>query len=276
MPKLILSRKGFDSSAGGGPSPILGQHPLSLPIPQAGTQVPYETLQGPEGNSYAAWMQKLGITIPETAHHDPDLVRHSRARKPGWKAGFGQTGAALRHLQNEGVGEGDLFLFFGWFRQAEQDQAGKWQFQRKAPDLHVLFGYLEVGRIIDLNQEVPPSWAQDHPHWVRRDQFGPKGNALFIGAEQSSIWPGKAGAGEFSPHPAHTLTDISGPKIRRSLWRLPSVFFDNGQCQLSYHRHKTGLPMADGFQLDIARRGQEFVCDRSPEHEAWVQQLEPR
>ena len=35
MKRLILSRKGFDSSAGGGPSPILNDGRIfSLPIPQ--------------------------------------------------------------------------------------------------------------------------------------------------------------------------------------------------------------------------------------------------
>ena len=32
--KIILSRKGFDSSSGGGPSPIVDGRCLSLPIPE--------------------------------------------------------------------------------------------------------------------------------------------------------------------------------------------------------------------------------------------------
>jgi hypothetical protein len=31
--KLILSRKGFDSAAGGVPSPLIDGRPVSLPIP---------------------------------------------------------------------------------------------------------------------------------------------------------------------------------------------------------------------------------------------------
>ncbi len=35
--KLILSRKGFDSAAGGCPSPIIDGRPLSMPIPASGS-----------------------------------------------------------------------------------------------------------------------------------------------------------------------------------------------------------------------------------------------
>jgi len=37
---------------------------------------------------------------------------------PGWRACFGQTDAAQTHLEGCGVGRGDLFLFFGWFRES--------------------------------------------------------------------------------------------------------------------------------------------------------------
>ena len=35
---------------------------------------------------------------------------------------FGQAGNAQRELDNLGVGAGDLFLFFGWFRDFTQSE----------------------------------------------------------------------------------------------------------------------------------------------------------
>lgn len=45
------------------------------------------------------------------------------------------------YLENQGVTVGDLFLFFGWFRQAEIVNE-RYRFVRKAPDLHVIYGWL--------------------------------------------------------------------------------------------------------------------------------------
>ena len=40
--KLVFSRKGFDSSAGGFPSPIINGKPISLPIPHSNSKVSYQ------------------------------------------------------------------------------------------------------------------------------------------------------------------------------------------------------------------------------------------
>lgn len=53
-------------------------------------------------------------------------------------------GSAQSHLANEGVGVGDVFLFFGWFREVEQQQ-GRWRYARRALNIHSLFGWLQVG-----------------------------------------------------------------------------------------------------------------------------------
>ena len=50
-------------------------------------------------------------------HLDPDLQEQARPRGPGWLPLFGQVDSAQSHLENCGVGIGDLFLFFGWFRR---------------------------------------------------------------------------------------------------------------------------------------------------------------
>lgn len=275
MAKIILSRKGFDSSAGGYPSPILGHSLLSLPIPQPLTSVSYRQLLTNQGNSVLEIMAELGIRQPETCHLDPDLVYGSLTNRPvDWQPAFGQTGAALSHLQGEGVGEGDLFLFFGWFKQAETYQ-GKWRFVPHAPDLHVIYGYLEVGKVIDISKDPLPNWANQHVHVACRSQFTRGGNVLFVAKEQSTWLPDNKGAGIFSIHPHLILTDPQRNPIRRTHWRLPSCFFAADKaCRLSYHRHKYGVNSDnDSYQMKAASRGQEFVSDLTPEVAQWVQEL---
>ena len=169
--KLVLSRKGFDSAAGGIASPILPDgRMISLPIPGGNDNFTFADLNVPE-ISASALLSDLSSerhAITDAVHLDPDLDRSIQSRLPGWRPALGQTGAAQTHLNGQGVGPGDVFLFFGWFRRVELHQS-MWRYLPRAPDLHVMFGWLEVGNVITLHQnrnaalaEFP--WIADHPH----------------------------------------------------------------------------------------------------------------
>jgi len=134
--KVILSRKGFDSSSGGHPSLILSDGQLiSFPIPEEGregTGVPYSRLSLEHGPSIIELAQSLDINTVKTksgslewagieAHLDPDLNQWVPYAHPAeWRPLFGQSGQAQSHLANCNVEEGDLFLFFGRFRWTGQ------------------------------------------------------------------------------------------------------------------------------------------------------------
>jgi hypothetical protein len=148
--RVILSRKGFDSASGGMPSPILpGGTLLSLPIPQdrPGSGTSYTSIRDVTGSSLAGIMNQLQIPVPaDGAHLDPDLVRAAVPRDRGWRPLIGQDSQAERHLENQHVGPGDVFLFFGLFRQTVPWD-GQLRWAPGAPMLHVLFGYLEIGEV---------------------------------------------------------------------------------------------------------------------------------
>ena len=123
--KIILSRKGFDSKNGGVPSPILEDGTLiSLPIPN-NDDLTYDQISAGDYNLGKLVNDLTNGKIKETAqaHLDPDLNIVSRNREAGWRPLFGQAKAALTHLAR--VGKGDLFLFFGWFREAKRNKTGK-------------------------------------------------------------------------------------------------------------------------------------------------------
>lgn len=77
-------------------------------------------------------------------HLDPDLNREALPRQQGWLPCFGQVGSAQSHLKNQKVREGDLFLFFGWFRKVIQVD-GRYCYDPAADDIQALFGWLWGG-----------------------------------------------------------------------------------------------------------------------------------
>jgi hypothetical protein len=265
--KLILSRKGFDASAGGGPSPILPDGRLApLPSPDRRSRVRYADARvagEPLGGLVAALAR--GRVSPEAgAHLDPDLDRGAFPRPRGWRPVFGQEGAAQAHLAARGVGPGDVFLFFGWFRKTERTAAGL-RFCRGTADLHVIFGWLRVAQVIPLGKRGAgaPAFARQHPHLCGKR--GP-GNTLYVG---------RPGEGGLFPrfHPRLRLT-APGVLRRRSLWRLPAWAHPAGRrSALSHHDDPARWQRTwDGVRLASAPRGQEFVLDLDdyPEAQAWL------
>ena len=135
--KIVLSRKGFDSSAGGVPSPLIAGGPVSLPIP---TRMPTPTRFLDLSDGIAQLVSDLtrGRIAPDRpCHLDPDLNPVSLTRRSGWRGALGQVSAAQSHLANHCVGPGDIFLFWGLFRAASRTD-GPWQFTGE-PE-HRIFG----------------------------------------------------------------------------------------------------------------------------------------
>ncbi|MBK8986248.1 MAG: hypothetical protein IPM39_09230 [Chloroflexi bacterium] len=281
--KLILSRKGFDAATGKVPSPILPSGQLcSLPIPdgrperQQECRFYHQVQAGDVSLGQLVTDLTNGRITPTTPLHlDPDLDAASAPRQSGWRAVFGQSGAAESHLQRLGVGPGDIFLFFGWFRQVAVVD-GRFRYIPNASDWHVLFGWLQVERRIPLTAaaDIPP-WAADHPHCQRRQPLNP--DALYIARETLDL-PGVnlPGGGLFPRfHEGLRLTDPASE--HRSRWRLPAWFHPaNRPSALSYHGRSDRWQLLDGaVQLDTVGRGQEFVLDADhyPEALVWLHTL---
>lgn len=279
--KLILSRKGFDSQSGGIASPILDGRLVSLPIPDKNDQgtmadIPHLGDQGPTILEHLG-----GFHADQKFHIDPDLERSPERRIPGWRASLGQTHASQGHLRAQGVGVGDVFLFFGWFRRIEL-HLGKWRYVPGAPDLHVLFGWLEVGMVLTLGEtrqtclEREP-WIADHPHVAGKHYDNDASNTLYVAAARSRwLDEGSAqGGGRFPCY--HDDLRLTVPGSNRSRWSLPHWFMaEANDPTLSYHTNaKRWARDGDRVQLQSVGRGQEFVMDLAqiPESEPWLSEL---
>jgi len=278
--KLILSRKGFDSAAGGVPSPIFPDGGiLSLPIPDPCSPITYGDISYPEGCLASLVFDLTGGRIPPHygAHLDPDLVADSLPRLPGWRGVFGQTGSAQGHLRNHKVGPGDLFLFFGLFHRVEKRQ-GSYRKVRDRRPYHLIWGWLQVAEVLYLGTVRPAGydWAAYHPHWHR----GPDpNNVLYIAQPHlnlDGLPGGLPGAGTFSHFsPDRQLTASHADRV--STWELPGWFYPGENRQpLTYHgdpgRWQPAEPLT---RLRSVTRGQEFVldCHQYPEAIPWAWHL---
>lgn len=281
--KIILSRKGFDSSSGGMPSPIFPDGKIvSLPIPATKSPTRFKSFKA-HNKRMAAIVSALSngrIMGDQAIHLDPDIDAKALYQRPeGWRGAFGQLGAAQKHLENASVGVGDLFLFFGWFKAIEKYQ-GKWRFKPQAPDLHIIYGWMQVDKTLSVTgneqqilQQYP--WLKKHPHLY---DMAKTNNHIYLATQQLSLFgPRQPGYGVFSNlEPQRILTDTQQKK--RSFWQLPIAFYPHpGKPPLSYHHDLSRWQIIDKQSLNLqsVARGQEFVldCDFYPEIQSWLKSL---
>ncbi len=236
--KIVFSRKGFDSAAGGAPSPIVDGRPTSLPIPARDrSKTTYGDLRL---GSLVEQMTRGRLTASSRCHCDP-MFENGRCA-------FGQTGIAQSHLSNNDVGGGDVFLFFGLFSDAQGGDRH-----------HRIFGFLEVEEILSLGRKPskacqPRGFTIRHPHTIGKWD---KNNTIYVGPGETAV----------SAFPSLRLTVPNG---RLSHWRIPSWLADSG---LTYHRdRKRWNP--DGT-LQAVSRGQEFIADISGNTDAakWLERV---
>lgn len=279
--KIIFSRKGFDSSSGKNPSPIFPDGRIvSFPIPDKQSSIRYGDIHWKEYNlgSLVSDLTNGRIPVSHFAHLDPDINHKSLSRHPDWRPIFGQTGAAQGHLRKNGVQAGDVFLFFGLFRNV-MNEAGRIVWDKSSPLRHIFWGWLQIDKVltIDSCSRSDYRWAEYHPHFHRSSD---KNNSLYIASRYLTL-PGlslskHAGAGVFQKYSerlALTAPDDATP----SQWELPQWFYPrNGNCPLTYHSNLTRWKRTKiGTRLNSVARGQEFILDTKdfPEAVKWLKQL---
>jgi len=259
MEKIILSRKGYDDQYGGKPSVILPDGTmLSFPIPVTGEEVGIETKNlSINGKSLQKIFEDLGhSTISQHHHVDPDIYHLSGNQPLG---AYGQAGAALGHLNNQGVGVGDTFLFFGTFCKTNLLD-NKLQYEMMHP-FHAIFGYLKVDRKVsmtEIDNETDLAWLKHHPHYINKE-IGDykKANTIYIGANY----------GYFKYNDRLLLTK---PGYKKSWWQLPSFF---SEVRLSYHENIVKRASQGFVEFQSVAKGQEFVMESNPELAKWLSDI---
>jgi hypothetical protein len=258
--RIIFSRKGFDSTAGGSPSPIFPDGTLfSIPIPSTKDDNYYSDLLFQyQGDSIQSILNDItGKRITQNhqqidcdfspkqqrCHHDPMLIpQHA-------KLVLGQAQKAENHLRKQSVCQGDIFLFYGWFRQVEKIN-GRWQYLQSSRDIQLIWSWMKIGETLDIGTPkqreqalVKYPYLHAHPHFA---YWREPPNQVYISDEMGLL-----------PYfISRCLTDCKDYK-GRSTWRLP-IFFNQPQA---FTYLKNFIP--DGVDVIINFRGygQEFVLD---------------
>jgi len=276
--KIILSRKGFDANHGGYPSPIINGTPLSLPIPDQQDKIRYTDLAF-DNKSYLQLINELGINNynrESTCHFDPDLVSNAlpnRILNPNWRGTLGQMMQAQKHLENQKVNIGDLFLFFGWFKETEYiGNQLIYKKNSKYPDgFHLIYGYLQIAGIIkttDKNSTTPLkkySWLKNHPHFSREEVRNIASNTIYIGAKKLTLSQNQAGFGLL---PFSEKLILTKAYHSRSRWDLEKLKKLKG-LNISYHNQNSWHN--DYFQS--ACIGQEFVIEECQQSAEWLTEI---
>ena len=272
MRKIILSRKGFDSGAGGYPSPILPDGTMiSFPIPEDNAGILYSALKYKD-LPYLELMKQLGIkkfNENSRVHLDPDINYSVMERKcDKWEAIFGQCDASASHLDNHKVKEGDIFIFFGWFRTTVKTSSGYKYDPKDKNGRHIIWGYMEIGQKIKITDKVYPEHYLMHPHFEDRNRGN---NTAYIATDKLSFNPSLAGAGVLKYDESLVLSDNSEKK---TIWKLPEFFHPDCNTVMTYHTDiKRWEKKGDCCLLRCVDRGQEFVIYEKPEIEQWAKDI---
>ena len=273
--KIILSRKGFDGSNGGMPSPILPDGTmLSMPIPDYSddNDLSFGNLVW-NGTKYSDILfslqgRKKTDFSSISCHLDPDIRSDVREKTIyDWKPAFGQMESAQGHLSNCCVNEGDLFLFFGWFQQTEYDSKGRLRYARSKTDfykdseLHAVYGYMQVGKIITEPEEIKQYYW--HPHALN-SKLRRTNNTLYIPTERLSFAPDLPGYGTLNYSKNKVLT-LEGKT--KATW----INYEFLQPDRIINENRKNSAKGDG--LYYAGIWQELVFNADDEMINWAKQL---
>ena len=257
MKRIILSRKGFDSKAGGTASPIFSNGKLfSIPIPQASpSPKKYKDLDF-DGISGTQLLKEVSAKVlPNDYCHNDPLLNESIGI-------FGQASSSQTELKNRGVGPGDLFLFFGWFKN----------FSNNGNDVHHLFGWLQIEKIIEGTSEIMKYLKEkniEHPHGYG-DTSRFTNNTLYVAKNNLEVLGKKfkaKGHGLFKQ--THQKLVLTEKNRSRSRWKLPSKYFKKTDSlflnRMKWQNKNACTIFYKGF-------GQEFILDveTNPSVKKWA------
>ncbi len=268
MTNIIISRKGFDSGAGGCASPILpdGRTAVPLPIPDdTSSKWDYDGLiEQTTGLSYRQLIKELRPRCAKDlkqCHLDPDINPNLHP-EDGWVPIFGQDGGAEGILEKYGVEVGDIFLYFGWYKgTVEHDGSIRYANKKDGldfyhcSDIHMLFGHLKVKEVVRDPDEMRERFSW-HPHAERHKKF--RNNTMYVGDRGSS-----------GVLPFDEKRVLTRKGCTRSKWDADMLGWMRGDMD-----RMSMQPVFSGETVHFRGRWQELVIqDASDECLDWVEEM---
>lgn len=293
--KVVLSKKGVDSSNCSNPvKAVLGEELLFIPIPSLKEKVSYQDIKyskdktmldkAKENIKNCKFLMNVPIDCLDNelkvgCHLDPQLKNYYDNDK--FLASFGQVEKAQKYLENNKIGVGDLFLFYGWFYDEETHK-----------DKHIIWGYMQVGDVLTFNEDgtvnssnLKPGkklkrkevekvypFLKNQPHWKNTENYPfERNNTIYIAKEyfndeESNI----KGYGVFKYNEKLALTDSNAD--RKSDWCVEALA--NAKIMKSSGKENDCYSFDNDGRISIAKGyGQEFVLKESDEVSSWAENL---
>ncbi len=295
--KVILSRKGFDSKAGGDYSPFdpKTRQYIVLPIPVGAKEksiinpLKYEniilranSLPDHSESNLRELMDKLGIKpkikneLSYDAHFDPWLGSCPwLAEESNHHIGaFGQVGAAQSHLVNQKVGKDSIFLFFSRFKplvnQKWEDEYFGISYEHAKEGLYFIYGWLRVEELVAAYEDNLN--LKGHPHFTEKYFEEKHRNTIYV-SHKCGYFP------KLSNELLLTANDAQQTKQSvkwiSSRWSLKSCFYKN----LTHTNDKQWTPVDDITKTCMVAPqgpGQEYVFRKDGNQQAaedWANDL---
>ncbi len=235
--RVILSKKGLDSSYGGYPIDLEKMLKLTnnkmiyIPMPMV-ENVDNKGKKYSEINTEFGNFDKLYKSIvrndkdyklkykaekldADTAfcHPDPYILELYKNNSADLSS-FGAGKTAASHLTSQGVGKGDLFLFYS-------------SYLYKNKIIHAIWGYLEVGEVIrfdSINKEEKLKKLGEQPHKSVMGNNECK-DIIYVAKEGNlSLNPKFPSSGLFTFSEKLILTNLTQTGYTaRTLWRIPQL-----------------------------------------------------
>ena len=124
---------------------------LSLPIPDKASHIHYDAIL-PHG-PLVPELTDDAVKLHYGAHLDPDLVAESYSRMGGWRPIFGQADNEQRGPNAKASVRRPILVL--WLVPPGR-AAGRYCFVRGAPDLHVVWGWLQIGSTLKIGMQPIP------------------------------------------------------------------------------------------------------------------------
>ncbi len=198
--------------------------------------------------------KKVKLDENTHCHLDPQLLNYFNENN--FIGSLGQVMQAESHLENQSVGVGDLFLFYGWYKIDNKDK-------------QVLFGYLQIGEIIKtygLTDEERKTYENKYPclkyqpHWNTELYKNDKSNTIYL-ARETLKDTNLSGYGTFKYSPELVLTKDN--QDLKTLWQIPSL----AGCMPSWNN---GRKFDSNGEIRVSDLGQEFVIEECKQAENWA------
>lgn len=190
------------------------------------------------------------------------------------KVYLGNVAAPNHIFLTHNVEKGDLFLFFGWFKEVRKIN-NKFIYM-KGTDKQIIWGYLQISEIQSIYGDTEyEDWKLVHPHYYDRNRTR---NTAYIASDKLSFNNSLPGFGTLKYNKSLALTCDGQDK--KSLWKLPYFFHPQYNTKMTYHEKltsKSGQAIWKLFNdyclLQSVGRGQEFVITGNSKVENWAKNL---